>query len=204
MEPVRYSLPLTFSTLVITLLTILMTGPARADNVIFHDTTDTVTATTSASDPTNPRITISQCGITTPDPVFGTGLLLEACTATVSAPSGATAISLTGPFSTVFGEGDGTVSDFIASTFNLPTTTIEFLSDTSVGIPCSGACVVTEDGTVQSFGTLTWLDKNGAVLATDNVSFQSDVEVVPEPASVALLGSGLLSIIGYTRRRRLA
>ncbi len=207
MKPVRHSLPLTLSTLVITILTTLMTAPARADSVIFHDTTDTVTATTSASDPTNPRITISQCGITTPDPFFATGLLLEACTATLSAPSGATGLNLSGGGFMAFGEGDGTASDFIAFELSLPTTTITFFSDTSAGIPCSdffGGCAVTEDGTVQSSETLTWLDNSGAILATDNVSFQSDVEVVPEPASLALLGSGLLAIIGYTRRRRLA
>ena len=60
MATVKRSIPLALSALVIVMLAMLMAIPARADDVTFFDTADTITASTTGS-----RITISDCGITT-------------------------------------------------------------------------------------------------------------------------------------------
>jgi len=54
-----------------------------------------------------------------------------------------------------------------------------------------------ENGTFQLVGTI--FDVNG--VAVDTFFIRSDA-VVPEPASVALLGTGLLSVLAYTMIRR--
>ena len=206
MAAVKLSLPLSLrlflSTLVIVMLAMLMAVPSRADDVTFFDTTDTVTASTTSS-----RITIPTCGVTTT--IAGiTGL--EACVALISAPAGF--VFLAGVSPQFIGEADGSVSDVILVDGSLITSaTVTFLSDPSeAGIPllCSavGGCAVTEDGTVQLGDTITF-GIPLAVQTTDSIFFQSDVNAappVPEPASLTLLGSGLLAIAGYARRRRLA
>ena len=83
--------------------------------------------------------------------------------------------------------------------------TVLFLSDPHVpgkpelSIPCSrfGGCQLTETGGVQIGATIAW--NNGG---TDTVSFKSDTDsMVPEPASLMLLGGGLLVVAGYMKRR---
>lgn len=198
MATVKRNIPLALSAFVVML--VLMAVPSRADDVTFFDTSDTITASATGS-----RITILACGFTTT--VAGIASL-EGCTAMVSAPSGSifTGASIGSlPFGIM--EADGSVSDAFTGSFGTTSVIITFLSDPSeVGIPlpCSavGGCPITEDGTVQVGETITWSDATGAV-TTDNISFQSDaVEgIVPEPASLTLLGSGLLAIAGYVRRR---
>jgi len=63
---------------------------------------------------------------------------------------------------------------------------------------------MTEDGKVQLGISIGWRDATtGAVVATDNISFQSDVPV-PEPTSLVLFGGGCLAVVGHIRRRRRA
>lgn len=59
-------------------------------------------------------------------------------------------------------------------------------------------CALTEDGTLQIAGTVTWSD--GAV---DTIQFQSadSPTPTPEPSSLLLLGTGLLGLGGAARRK---
>jgi len=78
--------------------------------------------------------------------------------------------------------------------------TIEFVSDLADPlIPCNfflnDTCNLIEGGTVQSLGSLTW--SNGTV---DTLQFQSAAET-PEPGTLVLFGSGLISLMGFARRK---
>ena len=62
------------------------------------------------------------------------------------------------------------------------------------GLPCIAetACLVREDGLLHTVDTITWSD--GTV---DTINFQS----VPEPASLLLVGTGLLLLAGIIKRK---
>ena len=72
---------------------------------------------------------------------------------------------------------------------------IEFVSDVEGGPvldPVPGPFVV-ETGGVQDAGSVTWTLADGSKVF-DTVAFISDASEVPEPASVAVLGLGFLSL----------
>jgi hypothetical protein len=67
-------------------------------------------------------------------------------------------------------------------------------------------CFFFEDGTAQKVGTITWFD--GTNFIVDTIQIQSDVNeppeptsTVPEPGTLVLFGSGLVSVIGFARRK---
>jgi hypothetical protein len=72
-----------------------------------------------------------------------------------------------------------------------PTMRLVFSSDADPPItPCGvffGGCQLTEDGSVQTAGTITWFNATTGVTTIDTVQFQSDTTEVPEPASILLL-----------------
>jgi PEP-CTERM motif len=179
--------------LITVMFVMLMAVPSRADEVTFLDLPDTLSVSTSST-----RVSGS-CN--------NNGGGTEQCIVTIDAPSGAFAGQASSPLLFI-GEGDGTVSDILSTTPGNTSVQVTFLSDTNTQplefcADISGGCAVTEDGTVQFGQTIEWRDAFGALVATDTINFQSDTEAppVPEPASVLLLGSGLLALAGRIRKR---
>lgn len=185
------------TTLVIVLLIMLTAVPSQADEITFLDSTETLSFSTSS-----PRITgiFNSCGN-----VPG----MEVCTVAIFAPSGSTFLDDTVGVEPI-GEADGTISDFTVVnpvgggsaalvTFGSDLPGHTFGSCTVFG---AGGCPITEDGMVQIAGIIEWADAAGNITVTDTVKFQSDVEPVPEPTSLVLLGGGLLAVVGYVKKRR--
>ena len=54
-----------------------------------------------------------------------------------------------------------------------------------------------EDGTIQTLFSITYADGS-----SDSFAIQSDVEPVPEPSTLALLGIGIAGMAAYGWRRR--
>jgi len=83
----------------------------------------------------------------------------------------------------------------------------QFVSDGESGLTIlANAFTLTEDGTAQLVATITYHSVTGAVVGTDQIFIQSDLESVaptPEPASASLLllGGGLLIGAGRLRKR---
>lgn len=69
-----------------------------------------------------------------------------------------------------------------------------------IGTTCSDCVLFTEDGTFQQVPSVFETDLAGTV----NLYLRSDVDAVPEPASLVLFGSALLGFGVIRRRRRIA
>jgi hypothetical protein len=194
------------------LLMMLLSTPAWADTVNFADTTDTVVGTTP--DNTGRASIGPVCGFGTfAVPLSGGSIFanVEGCTATINAPTGfpngGAALTL------YLVTENGVVSDLLAVAVpGNGTAELLFVSDPSVNgtEPGLSSSVVNTLCTAFTCASepeaasvsITWKNANNVVGATDTVSFQSDAEgVVPEPASLALLGSGLMAIAGFIKRR---
>lgn len=83
--------------------------------------------------------------------------------------------------------------------FNIATITINFASDPTF---CEGRpfCGFLNNGPVED-GTLQDLTGYLSLPANIAVNVQSEIDAVPEPASIALIGAGILGV-GIARRRR--
>ena len=169
---------------------------AKADTIVFHDLTDTVTVDGS-----------SRLAPVSPAVVMCVG---ELCTVRLNAPTGYTFSSTTLPLLYRIAESaGGTVSDrLLHPVFVVGSSFVQFTFDSDVFepgvVPCTtpggvGTCDVVENGLLQLAGTITW-SKTGSPNIIDSVGFESDV--VPEPASLILFGSGLAIAGAFLRRRR--
>jgi PEP-CTERM motif len=65
------------------------------------------------------------------------------------------------------------------------------------GLHMSGTGILTENGFTNTKGTFALNSSQRG----DSVTFQATASAVPEPASLALFGSGLLGVVGLARRR---
>lgn len=201
-------------------LMLLLSSSARAGTTTFNDLTDTLSVSSTNTG-------ASSCGTETVNvPTSSQSFTAEFCNKTLVGPSGATGFTTTdcqprphqttGCF-TLIGGGNGALSDFVLvtpftnATDCLPTTAscvqVLFASDAELpsgdgfGLTCSqfslfGGCGVTEkNGSLtQLAATIHWT----GTTSTDSIEFGSDVE--PEPASLLLLGSGLLAMAAFRKK----
>lgn len=225
MLSIRRNMPLVLSkhifisSLVTVALMMFAAVPLRADvtSVTFHDIGNTVTADVSGRASITQLGGVNLCGLIDLS-TLGQGLqgVVEACLVTVLPPNGLSNDNIEGGLGMVrIGDSKhGNVSDIIdvfrssdlpAAFGTIDGVQVLFLSDTQevpFG-PCpSSGCPQVENGQVQLGRTIEWLLGNTDV--RDKVFFQSDVTETaetPEPASLVLLGSGLLAVAGYLKRR---
>jgi hypothetical protein len=183
-------------------LPLLMSVSARADTVNFADTTDTVLGTTTGSRASIDSVMGNQlCGLQTVT-LGGQTIAAEGCFASITAPAALATLN-GGDHLYLVNEG-GVVSDAIAVTQVLGTVHVVFLSDASVagqepGLPLTCAAFA---GLCTTIGEVGTIPVNWSTGTKDTVTFQSDAPgVVPEPATLTLLGSGLLAIGGFVRKR---
>lgn len=162
-------------------------GSARADTVLLSDLTEGAVTVSS----TNPSRISASCG------------LGDSCTVSVTAPGPFATTVGTAPFFIAIGEpGTDLVSERFFFVFFATEYQFQFVSysDAASLGTCTqvGRCQLVEDGTAQEARTVTWSD--GTV---DSIQFQSDVETsaTPEPGTLALFGSGLISVLGLMRRK---
>jgi hypothetical protein len=189
---------------------------ATINTIVIDDLTDTITftdATGRVGLPTSPAV--PACGAAN----------LELCALTLSAPPNATVASTTllatfllsepGTFAPSGTAGNGCigtqplaplgcVSDGFASVFTTPSlVTFTVHSDTEFpNAPCPAiqptgvsGCNQIETGAPQLVGSVTWTDGT-----KDSIYLESDIDVVPEPASLILFGSGLVMVGEFLRR----
>ena len=179
------------------LLAFLLSPPAaKANTFVFNDLSDTVTAS-------GPGGSSVPCAAP---------LVPEQCQFDISPPVGTKEESAFGIID-ISDPGGITVSDFITvGRGSLETgalvASVSFRSDpaeSSIGpcppTPFTCQLLGTENGQIQTAGTITWLDSTGAPLRTDTIEFASDITDVPEPASWLLVLTGL-PLLGRRRLRR--
>lgn len=181
----------------LTMLSLCTTS--RADTVVFLDATEHLTFGTDSS-----RITVT-CQDSP-----------ESCDAILAPPSSGATYQTSSFIDPIFiSDQNGFISDMLqislipAAISGLPYETVDitFSSDSDIasnsifGQNChkfSNQCIV-ENGDVQFAATITWSDNT-----VDTILFQSDAgpdNPTPEPATLTLFGSGLLSMVGFARRR---
>lgn len=163
----------------------LVSSPARADNIItFYDLTESITATWNGT-PVN-------LNVHGPEEVWFTF------------NRGAPAADGFNYYVDLTEPGTTQVSDRLAIYYTLAgDVTVKFCSDPSdfafcaEGIPGGPYWTMPETGLLQFIIGVHFQDQD----FWDNYWAQSDVEAIPEPASLLLLGSGLLGLGGALRRK---
>jgi len=206
------------SILVVLVLSLMVAQAAKAqttEDILFNDLGDTI----SVSPSSNPPVTIVLgCQTGTPNlDICKIALLRAGQTITGATGNFTINATSTNPVSTSYFLSESTNPNLLSDTFisiivggatvlgvTAPgSAAFEFDSDSplleGVPVPCPAVigCNAQETGQPQLVGTITW---SGGI--TDNILIESDKEgVVPEPASLLLLGSGLAMTGGFLRRR---
>jgi PEP-CTERM motif len=187
-------------------LAVFLSASASAGTITIIDGANDVISFTTDSAATTARLNTANCPGAESPTVCGFAITGQTGAAIAGDTFSQTIISLLEPQLLTMASDNLHLSDIGAGGNNAWV----FVSDGESGLAIlANAFTLTEDGTAQLVATITYHSATGAVVGSDQIFIQSDLDAgppppaVPEPASASLLllGGGLLIAAGRLRKR---
>lgn len=185
---------------------LLLLAPAKADTIIFHDLVDTLTVEQIGTDSTIVSIcnTIN-VGNTERCSIAVTRLTLNVDFTPIPAVYIREAGAPVGQFSDVLSPPSTISINSYSFFFDSNLDGVPISGPTNCGAPGSNCIYMDETGSVQTAFTLNWRNSAGAIVGSDLIRFESDVEggAVPEPSGATfLIIVPLLLVAGLMKYRK--